>query len=566
MGAGQSSSAGNQGAGALQQLETKLRGSGDLSVLERAFECLSLSSDESDKQASIQRAKLEGCFGLAPLAVRDDGRSQISQIMAGVGSAIVGEYFDSKHETFDWNQLLEGYQKCIEATGVEHLKTLFSVYFRASGMALEDPNSRVSKSEKEGEEADIAFISETQLQNFLLMCWVLMCHTRLPTKGNVTERGGILDVSLPNINSLLSAAVSACEMKSKGETSAEQIGRETVFSISEISSWILSTIPALTECLVRYVRAQLIRLPDLSKVYFHEKQNKTTTSQSAESEEAERSSDDKEEPGISKKDALLLHSGTAWAVGLSLKDYSAAEILFRASCGIVEGADVELPTLLYRSSLHGRGLNRFWTCVDGYRAPVIVLISAQTQEESSPGAVFVIGTLVSSGFENKESSYGASGCCLYSVEPLFCPFRTSGKEKYYVYSHKHTPGAVYRAQPAIEGIGLGGSYGKERVWLDKDFATLTVRHHAVDKTYHPGGLVPGQGFSPVSARMLEIEIWGLGGEKAEQDQAKFLKRENLFSEQRRKIDLAAFGNWENSPEKMMMDMMSDPNAGRRQER
>ncbi|BBM97548.1 protein MpOXR4 [Marchantia polymorpha subsp. ruderalis] len=563
MGAGQSSSAENHAAGVL---ETKLRGSGDLTVLERAFECLSLSSDETGKQALIQRKKLEGCFGLAPLAVRDDGISQISQIMASVGSAIVGEYFDAEHETFDWNQLLEGYQKIIEATGVEHLKALFSVFFRASGTALEDPKSKVSKSENEGEGADITSISETQLQNFLLLCWVLMCHTRLPTKGNVTESGGVLEISLPNINSLMSAAVSACEKKSKGETSAEQIGREMVFSISNVSSWILSTIPALSECLVRYVRAQLTRIPVLSKVDSHDEQNRTTTSQSAESEEAGRTSDDKQEPENAKKDVLLLHSGTAWAVGLSLKDYTAAEILFRASCGIVEAADVELPTLLYRSSLHGRGLNRFWTCVDGYRAPVIVLISAQTQEESSPGAVFVMGTLVSSGFENKESSYGASGCCLYSVEPLFCPFRTSGKEKYYVYSHKHTPGAVYRAQPANEGIGLGGSYGKERVWLDKDFATLTVRHHAVDKTYHPGGLVPGQGFSPVSAQMLEIEIWGLGGVKAEQDQAKFLNRENLFSEQRRKIDLAAFGNWENSPEKMMMEMMADPNAGRRQER
>lgn len=32
------------------------------------------------------------------------------------------------------------------------------------------------------------------------------------------------------------------------------------------------------------------------------------------------------------------------------------------------------------------------------------------------------------------------------------------------------------------------------------------------------------------------------------------------------IDLKTFSNWEDSPEKMMMDMMSNPNAARREER
>lgn len=32
------------------------------------------------------------------------------------------------------------------------------------------------------------------------------------------------------------------------------------------------------------------------------------------------------------------------------------------------------------------------------------------------------------------------------------------------------------------------------------------------------------------------------------------------------IDLKTFSNWEDSPEKMMMDMMSNPNEARREER
>jgi hypothetical protein len=32
------------------------------------------------------------------------------------------------------------------------------------------------------------------------------------------------------------------------------------------------------------------------------------------------------------------------------------------------------------------------------------------------------------------------------------------------------------------------------------------------------------------------------------------------------VDLKTFGNWEDSPEKMMMDMISDPNRVRREDR
>lgn len=42
------------------------------------------------------------------------------------------------------------------------------------------------------------------------------------------------------------------------------------------------------------------------------------------------------------------------------------------------------------------------------------------------------------------------------------------------------------------GIGFGGTIGNERIFMDEDFARVTIRHHAVDKTYQPGSLVPDQ--------------------------------------------------------------------------
>lgn len=108
-----------------------------------------------------------------------------------------------------------------------------------------------------------------------------------------------------------------------------------------------------------------------------------------------------------------------------------------------------------------------------------------------------------------------------------------------------------------------------------------------------------QGFLPVESLILEIEVWGIGGRSAKQMQMSYKKREELFTEQRRKVirldhlgcccefvdswlariwlkvnacpsvlqvDLKKFASWEDSPEKMMMDMMSDPNAVRREDR
>lgn len=103
-----------------------------------------------------------------------------------------------------------------------------------------------------------------------------------------------------------------------------------------------------------------------------------------------------------------------------------------------------------------------------------------------------------------------------------------------------------------------------------------------------------QGFLPVDASILDVEVWGLGGTKAKNVQASYKKREELFTEQRRKVvsfnfggvafcsfddtwyvydtvsemqvDLKTFTSWEDSPEKMMMDMVSDPNRVRREDR
>lgn len=82
-----------------------------------------------------------------------------------------------------------------------------------------------------------------------------------------------------------------------------------------------------------------------------------------------------------------------------------------------------------RSSEHGRGMNRFWTHVQAYKGPIVLLISAKVLGDSlaTPFAgTWVIGAFVPDGLDNRESFYGSSGCCLYCISPDFRPIRASG--------------------------------------------------------------------------------------------------------------------------------------------
>lgn len=76
-----------------------------------------------------------------------------------------------------------------------------------------------------------------------------------------------------------------------------------------------------------------------------------------------------------------------------------------------------------RSAVHGKGLTRFWSNVEGYNGPVLVLISAF--EDESMTRTWIIGALTHQGFENKESFYGTSGA-LYALSPVFHALLSSG--------------------------------------------------------------------------------------------------------------------------------------------
>ncbi|KAF3968083.1 hypothetical protein CMV_007990 [Castanea mollissima] len=97
------------------------------------------------------------------------------------------------------------------------------------------------------------------------------------------------------------------------------------------------------------------------------------------------------------------------------------------------------------SSLQGRGLNRFWSNIGGYKGPLLMLVSASKEDAhggSTNAKKWIIGALTENGFENKDLFYGNSGS-LYAISPVFHVFPSAGKEKYFVCSHLHPTGKVY---------------------------------------------------------------------------------------------------------------------------
>lgn len=85
---------------------------------------------------------------------------------------------------------------------------------------------------------------------------------------------------------------------------------------------------------------------------------------------------------------------------------------------------------LCRSSAHGKGLNRFWSNVEGYHGPVLILISAiseDSHQDCSKTKKWIIGALTQHGFENKDTFYGSSGN-LYAISPIFHSFSPSGMQ------------------------------------------------------------------------------------------------------------------------------------------
>ncbi|KAG8389896.1 hypothetical protein BUALT_Bualt01G0026600 [Buddleja alternifolia] len=521
----------------LREVQSLAASTGALPSLQKAF---SLLSDPHTKSIPIH--SLQKCFELTFESLESEQiavSKEFLLLFSNLGSTIVDLFFVADKNGVNWVEFLRGYTKCcsraVASTLFNNLFRVFSVTCSKAGVPVDmqfedyEDDCKISGS-----------LSPRDVHMLLSICWIFSWDSRI-LKLNLGKSEG--KCNIPDISHLVLSAVESC-VEDDHELNFWDIGildLDIKLPAAKIHLWALKTVPNLADCFQQFVHARLC--------YFSTREDK--------SEPSSPSAHESSSSAISE--THLLTSGRAWAISLTLRGPIYEEISNACFPSDVEETN---ENLIYRSSVHGKGLNRFWSNVEGYSGPLLVLISAS--EDKSNARRWIIGALTHQGFENKDSFYGTSGS-LYALSPVFHAMLSSGREKNFVYSHLHPTGR-YDAHPKPVGIAFGGTSGNERIFMDEDFARVTVRHHAVDKTYHHGPLFPNQGYLPTEASILEVEVWGLGGKTAREIQASFQKREQLFTDQRRKVDLKTFANWEDSPEKMMMDMISNPNTVRREDR
>eukprot|EP00898_Chlorokybus_atmophyticus_P009040 jgi/Chlat1/9137/Chrsp97S08430 len=223
--------------------------------------------------------------------------------------------------------------------------------------------------------------------------------------------------------------------------------------------------------------------------------------------------------------------------------------------GVRGSTSWHVPEPLYAASVHGSGLNRLTAQVVGYAGPVLLLLAVRRPDEARTTAV--IAAYLPDGLKQQDTFFGSSYSCLFSVSPEFRVIRTSRKGSTYVYCHL-SAGGGYRANTLPEGLGFGGDLASGlRLWLDRDSTAVTLQHHAHDTTYNPGRLLPEQGYTALEVPVIDVQVYGLGGNGAAEALAAHQQRQNLFIEQSRQVDRKKlYGDWADSAEKQMLKMLS----------
>ncbi|CAN0906399.1 hypothetical protein LINGRAHAP2_LOCUS24222 [Linum grandiflorum] len=534
---GASSSTQQPGSSEKREVESLAASIGALPTLQTSFSKLA-----DPRTSAIPLESLQKCFTLSyenPFIESTKGSDSFLGLLDHLAKTLVDMFFVAdKGGVINWIQFVKGYVNCCgrmtTSMSLNVLLRLFVATLAKSGNPLKLEFESIAG---DGSYKVTGYLLPADVLLLLSISWTMLWDSKSYKCSE--DKGSLV---LPNVSHLVLSAVVSCVDGLDGVDlwDCDLAGLDVQLPAGKFLSWALATIPSLTDCLTRFINERL---------------RKCATSE-----------DDSASGGSlsSATNTYLLTCGRAWAISLSMKNAISVEILEPYLCS--NGDHLE-EHVLYRSSVHGKGMNRFWSNVEGYCGPLLILVSATSGDahESSIAKKWVIGALTQQGLENKDQFYGTSAT-LYAICPVFHAFPSSGKEKNFIYSHLHPTGRAYDPHPKPVGLAFGGSMGNERIFLDEDFARVTVRHHAVDKTYQHGSLFPNQGFLPVEAWVSEVEVWGLGGETARSAQTSYKKREQLFTEQRRKVDLKTFANWEDSPEKMMMDMMGNPNTVRREDR
>ena len=170
--------------------------------------------------------------------------------------------------------------------------------------------------------------------------------------------------------------------------------------------------------------------------------------------------------------------------------------------------------------------------------------------ETEDGSVF--GGFIPSPWPRFEKKYfGDERCYLLSILPELKVFSTRGVSENFI----RFPDKERRNDKRL-GIGFGGQFNHERLWINGNDNFSTGKKTDMCSTYLPGCLgLEGDDFS-----IKRIQLWGFGGDEALEFREDVRQREDKFTERSKKLDPKSFfqsgQSLTENPDKMMMDWMS----------
>ncbi|KAJ8538288.1 hypothetical protein K7X08_014828 [Anisodus acutangulus] len=345
------------------------------SAAQREAESIAASTEAfsllSDPHAhSIPTHSLQKCFRFSIEGSTHEELTLAKEfpvLLSHLSSSIVDLFFLSEKGGITWVEFLKGYIKCsgrtVSSASLNNLLRLFGTLSVKAGL----PKKLQVVSDEEDSKIS-GFLLPVDLQMLLSMCWIMWWDSK---KLWASSSSG--DSGLPNVSHLVLSAIDFCSEADK----KLDLWEKSIFyldiqlPVAKIVMWALKTVPSLADCFGQFVHARLFYIAahkeklEQVDLFLHD---------------------------ISAKEMSighLLNSGRAWALSLTLRGTLSEEISKACFPSAAEEVD---DYLLYRSSLHGKGLNRCWSNVEGYNGPLLILISAH--EVNNDARRWIIGVLM----------------------------------------------------------------------------------------------------------------------------------------------------------------------------
>jgi len=193
-------------------------------------------------------------------------------------------------------------------------------------------------------------------------------------------------------------------------------------------------------------------------------------------------------------------------------------------------------TVLYAVRNHGQSLGRLCNEVLEYGGPTIMII------QDLEGGIF--GCFTREVWKSRTDFREDRSAFLFSLAPHFGIYRATGTDVNNLFLNS----TVNPHFPHPVGIGFGGKLKNFRLWINEDLSGGESRYSC--NTYAKGKISNSTLF-----KINTIEVWGCGGLKAEQAQAKARVAEDKEIEKRRKIKKEfVFETWDSGPARYIMDL------------